>query len=168
MHIRQEQSSDESVIEAVTYSAFENHPHHEPGAQPTEHLMIQKLRDSHALSLSLVAEDETGIIGHIAFSPVEINGESSGWFGLGPVSVLPDRQSEGIGGDLIRQGIEQIKQMGGQGIVLLGEPEYYQRFGFKAQPELTLQGVPAEYFLSYSLVEAPLPIGEVGYHSAFS
>ncbi|WP_260262085.1 GNAT family N-acetyltransferase [Vibrio intestinalis] len=168
MQIRQEKQSDVSTIEAVTYAAFENHPHHEPGAKPTEHLMINKLRDSNALTLSLVAEDETGIVGHIAFSAVEVNGETCHWYGLGPVSVLPERQGEGIGGALIRQGIEHIQLIGGKGVVLLGEPEYYQRFGFKPHPQLTLQGVPAEYFLSYSLVDEPLPTGAVVYHSAFS
>ena len=131
MKIRAENHSDITEIETLIYRAFENHPHHEPGVKPTEHLIVNKLRDAKVLSLSLVCEDQTGIIGHIAFSPIFINGEESVWYGLGPVSVMPERQSEGIGGALIREGLSQLKTQGIAGIVLLGEPKYYGRFGFE-------------------------------------
>ncbi|PSW16873.1 N-acetyltransferase [Photobacterium sanctipauli] len=174
MKIRLETASDSTYIESLTYQAFENHPHHEPGAKPTEHLIVNRLREGGALSLSLVAEDESGIIGHIAFSPVTIAGEASKWFGLGPVSVTPSRQGEGIGGSLIREGVEMLKTQGAEGIVLLGEPEYYGRFGFKANDNLTLPGVPAEYFLVMPLCEnscddakQSIPTGDVAYHPAF-
>ncbi|TKF95815.1 N-acetyltransferase, partial [Vibrio sp. F13] len=112
MKIRAENHSDITEIETLIYRAFENHPHHEPGAKPTEHLIVNKLRDAKVLSLSLVCEDQTGIIGHIAFSPILINGEESVWYGLGPVSVMPERQGEGIGGALIREGLSQLKTQG--------------------------------------------------------
>lgn len=166
MKIRAENHSDIKEIESLTYRAFVNHPHHEPGAKPTEHLIVNKLRDAKVLSLSLVCEDQTGIIAHIAFSPVVINGEQSVWYGLGPVSVMPERQGEGIGGALIREGLSQLKTQGIEGIVLLGEPKYYSRFGFESQPNLTLPGVPSEYFLALSLANN-IPMGEVAYHSAF-
>ncbi len=170
MKIRTETSSDCNAIETLTYQAFENHPHHAPGAKPTEHLIINKLRDNGALTLSLVAEDETGIIGHIAFSPVAIGGISSEWYGLGPVSVTPKRQGEGIGGQLIKVGMDQLKALGAEGVVLLGEPEYYGRFGFKPHTNLTLPGVPSEYFLIQPLRinESTVPVGEVAYHEAFN
>ena len=166
MKIRAENHSDIKEIETLTYRAFENHPHHETGAKPTEHLIVSRLRDSKALTLSLVYEDEKGIIAHIAFSPILINKKESGWYGLGPVSVLPERQSEGIGGALIREGLSQLTAQGAEGIVLLGEPKYYGRFGFEAQPDLTLPGVPPEYFLALSLT-SDIPTGDVSYHSAF-
>jgi putative acetyltransferase len=166
MKIRAENHSDISGIETLIYRAFENHPHHEPGAKPTEHLIVNKLRDAKVLSLSLVCEDQTGIIGHIAFSPILINDEESVWCGLGPVSVMPERQGEGIGGALIREGLSQLKAQGFEGIVLLGEPEYYGRFGFESQPGLTFPSVPSEYFLALSLANN-IPMGEVTYHSAF-
>lgn len=166
MNIRAEIHSDIEQIEKLVYRAFENHPHHAPGAQPTEHLIVNKLRQAEALSLSLVCEDETGLIGHIAFSPVAINGELTGWYGLGPVSVVPERQGEGIGGALIRQGLSQLKEQNAQGVVLLGEPEYYRRYGFECLPQLTLAGVPAEYFMSLVLSNH-IAEGEVTYHPAF-
>ncbi|WP_299018486.1 GNAT family N-acetyltransferase [uncultured Photobacterium sp.] len=166
MKIRAENNSDITEIETLIYRAFENHPHHEPGAKPTEHSIVNKLRDAKVLSLSLVCEDQTGIIGHIAFSPILINGEESVWYGLGPVSIMPERQSEGIGGALIREGLAQLKTQGIEGVVLLGEPKYYGRFGFESQPNLTLPGVPSEYFLAISLANN-IPTGEVAYHSAF-
>jgi len=170
MNIRPEIQSDAAAIEALTYQAFENHPHHAPGAKPTEHLIVNKLRASGELSLSLVAEDETGIIGQIALSPVAINGAVSNWYGLGPVSVVPTRQEQGIGGQLIKLAIKEIAAQGAEGVVLLGEPAYYTRFGFKSGSSLTLPGVPAEYFMARTLRgdETAIPVGEVTYSSAFS
>jgi putative acetyltransferase len=168
MKIRFENAADYKAIEAITYQAFENHPHHEPGAKPSEHLIVNGLRNSGALTLSLVAENETGIVGHIAFSPVKIAGEASPWFGLGPVSVKPEYQGKGVGSQLILKGLNELASQGAQGVVLLGEPEYYARFGFKADSELTLTGVPAQYFLVKALTSSPLPMGEVSYHQAFN
>lgn len=169
MKIRTETTSDFNAIEALTYQAFENHPHHAPGAKPTEYLIINQLRDGGALTLSLVAEDETGVVGHIAFSPVVIGGAASNWYGLGPISVIPDYQGKGIGGQLIKVGLEQLKAQGAEGVVLLGEPEYYGRFGFNSHNNLTLPGVPAECFMMKQLRgdQSVLPAGEVEYHQAF-
>ncbi|CAH0534254.1 hypothetical protein VST7929_02169 [Vibrio stylophorae] len=179
MQIRKEKKGDIGAISALTYAAFENHPHHVPGALPTEHLIVEQLRNQDALTLSLIAEDETGILAHVAFSPVRIQGQLNGWYGLGPVSVQPARQGQGIGRQLIEAGIKAMKALGAKGIVLLGEPAYYQRFGFQAQDSLVLPGVPAEYFLSLVLSSSSstasdsaayadaMPSGEVSYHSAF-
>ncbi|WP_419239129.1 GNAT family N-acetyltransferase [Photobacterium leiognathi subsp. mandapamensis] len=105
-------------------------------------------------------------MGHITIHPVLINGKTTNWYGLGPVSVLPDQQNKGIGKALINQGLAQLKVRGAEGFVLLGEPEYYGRFGFKALPELTLTGVPAEYFLALPIKDS-IPTGEVSYHATF-
>ncbi|PTB31137.1 GNAT family N-acetyltransferase [Photobacterium phosphoreum] len=166
MEIRAEKVSDIENITALTYRTFENHPHHEPGAKPTEHLIVNRLREANMLALSLVCEDENNIIGHIAFSPILINGKQSTWYGLGPLSVTSERQGKGIGSALIRFGLSQLKAQDIEGVVLLGEPQYYARFGFESQPDLTLAGVPAEYFMAKALANN-IPKGEVGYHSAF-
>lgn len=171
MNIHNETSQDIEAISALVYSAFENHPHHQAGALPTEHLIVEKLRLQGALSLSLVAEVDDHIVGHIAFSPVTIAGKALNWYGLAPVSVAPNMQGQGIGGKLIKESMKQLKALGAMGVVLLGEPEYYMRFGFKAYPQLSYAGVPAEYFLALSLADSSsetLPSGEVTYHQAFS
>lgn len=169
MNIRVETVLDINAIETLTYCAFEGHPHHEVGAKPTEHLIVNRLRDAGALSLSLVAEDDSGIIGHVAFSLVTIEGTDN-WYGLAPVSVTPDRQGEGIGSRLIKAGLNILKEYGAGGCVLLGEPAYYTRFGFAAHPNLTLAGIPPEFFLVKSLCNdgSSIPHGDVTYHHAFN
>lgn len=166
MLIRQELPEDIESIRQLNYAAFKDHPHHEPGAEPVEHLIVDKLRNAKALTLSLVAEQEEVIIGHIAFSPVTINGQAGQWYGLGPVAALPERQGKGIGSALIRKGIELMKKQDADGIVLLGDPEYYRRFGFSQHNQLTFPGVPAEYFMALPL-QASVPAGEVAYHPDF-
>lgn len=169
MQIRTEMSADIKRIERLTYDAFLNHPHHAPGAKPTEHLIVNQLRDNDALSLSLVAIEQDIILGHIAFSPVTINGMVCGWYGLGPVSVTPGRQGQGIGSLLINEGIKQLSMQEAQGIVVMGDPGYYNRFGFRAHANLTLPGVPAEYFMVMSLgAHEQLQVqGEVAFSPAF-
>ena len=166
MTIRKETEKDIQIIERLTYAAFENHPHHAPGQKPMEHLIVNELRAMNALTLSLVYEEEGELLGHIAFSPVLINGEESGWLGLGPVSVLPNQQGKGIGSKLINEGLKQLKASGTMGVVLLGEPSYYQRFGFEQSAILTCEGVPEEYFLVTPLAKE-VPKGNVSYHEAF-
>jgi len=160
---RTETINDVPAIEKITIAAFKYHSH----SDQTEHLIISKLRAEQALSLSLVAELNGIIVGHIAFSKVKINNEYLSWFGLAPVSVMPDFQHKGIGSKLVRAGINAIKALGAKGCVLLGEPEYYSRFGFRKCDNLVLTGVPAEYFQAL-LLEGDLPEGEVHYHHAFS
>ncbi len=166
MNIRKEKHTDIKEISTVIYQAFEGHPHHESGAKPTEHLIVERLRNNGGLSLSLVCEDDTCIIGHIAFSKVLINDQDMSWYGLGPVSSLPERQGEGVGSALIKTGLAELKKIGAKGVVLLGEPDFYNRFGFKQRKELVLEGVPAEYFLALSFNDE-YPTGLVTYNSAF-
>lgn len=120
------------------------------------------------MALSLVAEQAGhGPVGHIAFSRVSISDNSAEWYGLGPVSVLPKFQRSGIGSALINQGIAELRQAGARGIVLLGDPGYYARFGFEHDPQLSHPGPPAEYFQRMVLDGAP-PAGVVRYAGAFS
>lgn len=163
MQIRPERPGDEKAISLLTTAAFLTAEH----SDGTEAQLVERLRNAHALLLSLVAEGEAGITGHVAFSPVTIGGVSQGWVGLGPVSVAPAHQHEGIGGALIREGLAQIQAAGHGGCVLLGDPGYYTRFGFAVTPGITYPGVPPEYFMALNF-GGPLPQGDVAYHPAFT
>lgn len=161
--IRTETASDAAAIAAVTAVAFRNHPF----SDQSETRILEALRADGALALSLVAEVDRQVVGHVAFSLVSISDRTSDWYGLGPVSVLPAFQGQGIGRALIEQGLEKLQQLGAKGCVLLGEPELYQRFGFLNRSGLILAGVPQAYFLARSF-DAQIPAGVVQYHPAFS
>ncbi|KYQ84081.1 GCN5 family acetyltransferase [Acinetobacter sp. NRRL B-65365] len=161
--IRNEQPSDIPNIFELTQAAFKDIEY----SSHTEQFIVNALRDSQQLTVSLVAEYEGQIIGHIAFSPVSISDGTTDWYGLGPVSVQPEFQNQGVGSQLIHIGLEKLKTLKAAGCVLLGDPEYYARFGFKAKPELVLQGVPAEYFQTLSFSEK-MPHGDVVYAEAFN
>lgn len=162
-HIRSEKSTDIKAIEQITIAAFDGKWY----SDQTEHLIINRLREAGALSVSLVAELDGKIVGHVAFSVVTINGEDKGWFGLGPVSVSPEMQKQGIGSKLIREGLSQIKKKGVRGCVLEGDPKYYQRFGFTSHPDLVYEGTPdPKYFMALPFYE-DVPKGKVEFHQAF-
>ncbi|MBC2886048.1 N-acetyltransferase [Ochrobactrum sp. CM-21-5] len=163
MFIREEMPGEAAEIRCLTEAAFRPVPY----SNHKEGQIVDSLRAASALSLSLVAEDEGGMLGHVAFSPVLIAGEQNDWYGLGPVSVRPERQGEGIGSALIREGLARLQRAGAKGCVLLGEPGYYGRFGFKADVRLRLSGVPAEYFQCRAF-GPDMPEGDVVYHAAFN
>src|SRR5690606_25816722 len=101
---------------------------------------------------------------HIAFSPVTISDGSPNWYGLGPVSVLPECQQRGIGSALIREGIARLKDLGARGCCLVGHPGYYGRFGFQNSVQgLGVEGVPEEAFFALSF-DGHLPQGSVEFH----
>lgn len=160
--LRAEQAGDERVIHALTEAAFRDMPFSD-GDEPD---LVDALRRDGDLELSLVAENEEGLVGHIAFSRVTISDGAPDWYGLGPVSVSPDLQKQGIGGQLITRGIADLRERGARGIVLLGSPVYYCRFGFEHDPQLTYPGPPAEYFQRLVL-EGKAPSGIVTYAKAF-
>ena len=160
--IRAELPADTATIRELTRVAFIDQPH----ACGKEHLLIDALRDAGALSLSLVAEQGGEVVGHIAFSPVTLDGGEQAWFGLAPLAVRPDRQRQGIGAALIRKGLTLLREQGAQGCVVLGAPAYYQRFGFKPCAGLRLADVPPEYFMALYF-SGNCPQGEVRYHPAF-
>ncbi len=167
MRLRDENVGDVDGIDAVTRAAFAEAAH----SSHTEHLIVRALRAAGALSVSLVAEDRTAIIGHVAISPVTIidglGRPVTRWYGLGPISVLPDRQGHGVGSALMAQALGLLRERGAAGCVLLGEPGYYQRFGFQADPALQLPGVPPAYFMTLPF-EGFVPQGVVQYHAAFA
>lgn len=162
MKIRAEMSADSQAIEAVTVTAFSSAPH----TSHTEQHIVNALRRAGKLSVSLVAESEGAVIGHVAVSPVAISDGAPGWFGLGPVSVLPQYQRLGIGSQLVREALRLIREGGASGCVVLGDPEYYGRFGFRINPDLGLPGMPPEYFQAMSF-DSSEPRGIVSYHEAF-
>lgn len=160
--LRPEEPRDTADIFTLTEAAFAPMPFSD-GSEPG---IIDQLRIDGDLTLSLVAEDGTRIVGHIAISPVTISDGSRDWFGLGPVSVTPDLQKQGIGGKLIKRAIADMRQRGARGIVLLGSTEYYPRFGFEHDPQLTYPGPPAEFFQRLVL-DGDAPRGTVAYAPAF-
>ncbi|BAN48159.1 GNAT family N-acetyltransferase [Metapseudomonas resinovorans] len=160
--IRAERAGDIAAIEALTAAAFATAPH----SSGTEQYIVNALRRAGQLSISLVAEDDGAIVGHVALSPVRISSGASGWYGLGPISVAPARQGQGIGARLMEAALTGLRELGAQGCVLLGDPAWYARFGFAPQPGLVLPGVPPEYFQALSF-SGDWPQGEVSYHLAF-
>lgn len=160
--IRDEKGNDFTAISDVTFAAFEtmevsNH---------TEQFIIEELRAADALSVSLVAEMDGRVVGHIAFSPVTMSDGTEQWYGLGPVSVHPGFQRKGIGKALIYEGIKRLKEVGGKGCCLVGHPQYYRQFGFENPKGLSHEGVPQEAFFVLSF-EGAIPQGEVAFHKAF-
>lgn len=162
MILRKERITDIEAITEVTIAAFKNHPI----SKHTEQFIINALRAAGALTISLVAEIDGKVVGHIAFSPVTVSGGATGWYGLGPVSVLPEYQKQGIGKSLINEGLSLLKDMGAQGCALVGDPNYYKRFGFRNYPDLIHEGIPQEVFLVFPFTEK-IPKGIVVFHDGF-
>ncbi|WP_428156165.1 GNAT family N-acetyltransferase [Brevundimonas sp.] len=162
MIIRPETPADVAFIRSLTDAAFVGVEH----SSQTEGAIVDALRRAGALSLSLVAEQDGAIIGHVGFSPVRIDSEDIGWFGLGPVSVSPGLQRGGVGSALIKAGLDLLESQGAKGCVVLGDPQYYGRFGFSSDHGLRYGDVPAEYFQSRVMSGEPVG-GEVTYHEGF-
>jgi putative acetyltransferase len=160
--IRNESVEDIDSITRLTAAAFE----HEEHSSHTEQFIVNALRRSKQLTVSLVAVENGEVVGHVAISPVRISSGATGWFGLGPISVWPERHGRGIGSALMTAALEALQRLGGAGCVVLGDPGYYGRFGFKAHPGVELPGVPPEYFQAQAFA-GELPTGTVQYHEAF-
>ena len=161
--IRPETPADSESIAAVTRAAFLNAAH----TDHNEEFIVAALRAAGALTVSLVAEVSGRVVGHVALSPVSISDGATGWFGLGPISVLPAFQKQGLGAALMQAALQQLAQLGAAGCVLLGDPAYYRRFGFECHAGLVLPGVPPEYFMALAFKGA-VPCGAVSYHPAFA
>jgi len=160
--IRNETDADVDAITEVTIAAFKtleisNH---------TEQFIIEALRAAEALTVSLVAELNGRVIAHIAFSPVTISDGTLNWYGLGPVSVLPEYQRKGIGKSLVQEGLSRLKDLNARGCCLVGHPDYYKKFGFKNISGLVYPGVPQEVFFALSF-DGHIPQGTVMFHEGF-
>ena len=161
--VRPERDGDEAGIAWVIKSAFAAAEH--SGGNEAE--IVCRLRDERELEASYVAATPAGeIVGHVAFSPVLIDGVDCGWYGLGPLAVLPDWQRRGIGAALVEAGLERLRRIDAAGCVVLGDPAYYARFGFEHDRALTYLGPPPEYFQRLVL-DGPPSVGQVSYSAAF-
>jgi putative acetyltransferase len=160
--IRDEKNTDFAIIFEITIEAFKsmeisNH---------TEQFIIEALRSAKALTVSLVAEVNGLVVGHIAFSPVIMSDGTKDWYGLGPVSVHPEFQRKGIGKALIQEGLSRLKNLKAKGCCLVGHPQYYRQFGFKNVEGLVHEGIPQEVFFALSFDEN-IPQGNVTFHEGF-
>ncbi|MBL7967141.1 MAG: N-acetyltransferase [Prolixibacteraceae bacterium] len=131
LFIRQEMPSDYDAVIELTAKAFETMPF----SEGDEDRLVASLRTASTFipELSLVAELNGKIVGHILFTPLSIDNGQQKFQSLvlGPVSVLPEFQKQGIGGELIRAGHQKTTELGFHSVILIGHPEYYPRFGYK-------------------------------------
>ena len=123
LQIKQETMEDIQEVHNVNAKAF---------GREAEAVLVDKMREHGVLTISLVAVNDDAIVGHIAFSPVEITSEKTSLNGLtiAPVAVLPSYQNRGIGSILVRDGLDECRNQGHEIVFLVGHPEYYPRFGF--------------------------------------
>lgn len=135
--IRPERPDDADAIHDLTMRAFAPMPF----SSGTEAAIIRALRDAGDLFLSLVAEVDGAVAGHVAFSRVTVGGEHAGWFGLGPIAVEPGKQRQGIGKALIAKGLEILKRDGATGCAVIGDPAVYGRMGFESDGALSYAGL---------------------------
>ncbi len=164
--IRDELPADHSSVFEINSSAFES---------PAEALLVDKLRAEPILRLSLVAQLDSRIVGHIMFTPVSVGGAAatSDTMGLAPMAVIPGLQREGVGSQLVQRGLERCRQMGARLVFVLGHPEFYPRFGFVPVAPEGLHYEDHEldpYFFVHELVAGALSeaSGDVKYHPHFS
>jgi putative acetyltransferase len=129
-------------------------------------VLIGVLRELGALSLSLVAEHQGEVVGHVALSPVTHESGEAGWFGLGPISVEPALQRQGVGGALIAEAKRWLSDQDARGCILTGDPNYYPRHGFLPAPGHAPEAEPPEYFMVLSL-SGGIPDGRFRFHPAF-
>ncbi|WP_373490307.1 GNAT family N-acetyltransferase [Parasphingorhabdus sp.] len=160
--IRPEHPADHAAIRAVTQRAFAPMAY----AGGNEQHLIDRFREAGALALSLVAERDGVVRGQATFTKAFAADGSAGWYALGPIAVEPDLQKQQIGSQLIEAGIADLRARDAAGCVLVGDPAYYRRFGFKPFPDLCPDGEPAEYFRILPLrVKAPQAV--VSFHPLF-
>ena len=142
---RPESSPDAQAIDALTAAAF---------GQRDEANLVEALRASGDIELSLVGEEVGQTVGHVLFSKLQV---PEGCLALGPISVLPDRQRQGIGSSLIEAGLNHFRETQWRGMFLLGEPDYYGRFGFSREAAAGFETpYPADYFMALELVPGGL------------
>jgi putative acetyltransferase len=163
--IRPERKDDLSAIRQVNLSAFET---------TTEADLVDALREQARPIVSLVAEDNGTIVGHILFSPVTLSSHADPRImGLAPMAVVPDRQREGIGSALVRAGVAACGDQGYGAVIVLGHAEYYPRFGFVPASRFGLRSeydVPDDVFMAMELTPGALQglgPGTIRYHAAF-
>lgn len=151
--IRIEKPEDVLQVRNINEQAFET---------PAEANIVDTLRQACPHSLSLVAEYDNCVVGHILFSPAEVNSsvKSVEGMGLAPMAVLPDKQLLGIGSQLVKRGLEILRERDCPFVIVLGHPEYYPRFGFELTSKYGLSSqwddVPDEAFMIMVMDHASL------------
>ena len=160
--IRPERQTDIPELRTRAISAFKDAPY----LDGIEADIIDVLRETGHLFLSLVAEIDGAIVGNIVLSPITIDGKNCGWHGLGPLWVSTDARGKGIATALVAAGLEQSKQRGSKGCATVGDHGFYGRFGLQALAGLHLIGAPARNFLCLSHSD-PHPTGEVVFQDVF-
>lgn len=124
MLIRTEAPADILTVDRLVRSAFDTE---------AEAKLVMSLRENSHLTLALVAcTDDGEVIGHCLFSPVTLNGEDLSWQGLAPLCVKKEYQKQGIAEALVKEGLDTLTELGYPVAVVLGDPNYYQRFGFES------------------------------------
>lgn len=159
--IRAEVAADIPEIHSLTHRAFADMPY----SDGTEADLNDALRAAGVLVLSLVAEDAGAVVGHVAFTAAVSQTGETGWFVLGPIAVEPQRQGQGIGGQLIRAGLARLAELDARGCILIGDTGYYPRHGFVPRPDLAPPGEPAEHYMV--LAFGPEPSAPLGFHPLF-
>jgi putative acetyltransferase len=166
MNIREEEPSDIDKICEVNSDAFETE---------TEANLVNALRSSGCTFISLIAETDNKLVGHILFTPVELtdNGNKLRILGLAPMAVLSQYQNKGIGSKLVKAGLEYCRSLGYDAVVVLGHPNYYPRFGFVPSIKVGIKSeyeVPDEVFMILELIPGVLKnhMGVIKYHAGFN
>ena len=162
MNIRAERAGDERSIRHVHLAAFET---------DVEARLVDALRRTGIERISLLAEQDDEVIGHILFSPVAIDGHAN-IMGLAPMAVLPGWQRQGVGKRLVNAGLHACRKAGYTAVVVLGYPDYYARFGFQPASAYGIRpvyDVPADVFMLLELREGALRgvAGTARYHPVF-
>lgn len=164
MNIRAETSEDHAAIDAVNRAAFES---------GEEADLVVALRQQADPCISLVAETDGEVIGHIMFSPATLSADAEiRVMGLGPMAVTPQRQREGIGSALVRAGLEACRQLGYEAVFVLGHAQFYPRFGFQPASGYDISStydVPDDVFMALELEPGALSgkAGTMRYHRTF-
>lgn len=162
LKIRSELPTDIAEIRTLITAAFTPAPFY-VGAEAD---IVDLLRKTGDMTMSLVAEKAGKILGHLVFSPILINGEASTWFGLGPISVPTTHRKQGIAAALINEGVTQVKKLNASGCVTVGSLRYYKHFGFENHVGMHLTGAPTKDFLALGF-GGEFPRGEVLFSNAF-
>ena len=164
MHLRPEVPSDAAAVHEINVAAF---------GRDEEARLVALLREQARPVVSLVAEEDGTLVGHVMFSPVALHRFTRLMMGLAPMAVTPARQRRGIGSALVRAGLDRCTDLGAAAIVVLGHPDFYPRFGFVPAALFGLAceyDGPAEAFMATELVPGALQgaAGTVSYHPAFA
>lgn len=152
IEIRKETPADYAAVRRLNEIAFENGP---------EAALVDKLRTVCDRYVAFVAVDDGEVVGHVLFTPATLDGSDAVGMGLAPMAVLPSRQGEGIGSQLVRHGLAHLKRARCPYVIVLGHPAYYPRFGFEPASHFRLEsqwpGVPAEAFMIAVFDRSALP-----------